>query len=305
VVPFLLFGDASTGGEIMHLPLRVRVASAVIGLVVLAGCLIQPVPDDELLKRNHRKQQPPDTTIVPPPPDTIPIPPPPPPPPPPPSSALFASGFDVASVNDLIGVGKWDTTQLWNGGTFTIESAITHSGKSLKCSVPAYDGSNLPKASILKSIQEWGEGKSLYADFWLRLDAASNYTFVAFFDVEDPDYQGGQAPGWRLWFTNSRVIRGAVKGESTYLQQLSANQFPQNTWCHIQVYLLFSDKPSVGHCTVWRDGTMIMDGAIKTLPTGGSSQRVEVGATASNSSVPNTIYVDDVQIYNQRPTSWP
>ncbi len=72
----------------MQLPLRVRAACALIGLVGLAGCLVGPAPEDPLLKKNNtHRHTPPDTTVVPPdttttpPPDTIPVPPPPPPPP--------------------------------------------------------------------------------------------------------------------------------------------------------------------------------------------------------------------------------
>jgi hypothetical protein len=71
----------------MQLPLRVRVALAAFGLVVLAGCLVTPTPEFKRGGNKHSHNQPPDTTVVPPdttvvPPDTIPPPPPPPPPPP-------------------------------------------------------------------------------------------------------------------------------------------------------------------------------------------------------------------------------
>ena len=216
---------------------------------------------------------------------------------------LFEDNFDVTSVSDLTTVGRWDGTQTPNGGTLAIEGTIVHTpgGKSLKCTVPAYAAPNIPKASIYKSIYEWGEGKELFADFWLYLATAANYNFLTFFDVEDPDYPGGLSPGFRLWFINSRVIRGSVEGETTFIEQLSANPCPQDTWVRFQVYLLLSDNPAVGRCKVWRSGALIMDWAIKTLPTGGSSQRVEVGASASNSSVGNTIYVDDLRVYATNP----
>jgi hypothetical protein len=57
----------------MHLPLRVRVACAAFGLFVLAGCLVQPIPDAEMKK--DKRLTPPDTVIVPPPDTTI-VPPP-------------------------------------------------------------------------------------------------------------------------------------------------------------------------------------------------------------------------------------
>jgi len=222
-----------------------------------------------------------------------------------------------------VGPDGWDSEAGWS--TYTGDQA--HSGfQCCKC---------LLKKDVTVSTYNWGgrvtfpsllgEGDVMYHEMWLRAPAVADFHFdtvigyCKFLRYEHYDTATGTHPSAKIIMLRDYNLGLDFRTTRSGLSDLNFgdnNAFKWQVWQKYQVECgigtVARDSGGNGYQKMWVDGVKQLDLSISTIS---SSTRKWKMFRFMNTFSPNSsydhidgdiwIYVDDLKIYNRRPTGWP
>lgn len=238
----------------------------------------------------------------------------------------FVDGFEnAATLADLFpaNFSRWTGMQQEPAGnTISLSTARVHSGtQSLKCFAQPYDGVHASKADIYNEILHFVNGQEVWTECWYFLEGGHATANVFLWDLEAPatctsaiacpEAGNGRicnSPGRRLYLSgpDGRWLKSDMGkwciGQNFEQDAGHEVNLPLDQWVRVRVYMrLLADNTGV--MKVWQNDALLINEVGLTLPRADSIyERLQVGLTANgNETAAQTLYIDDVQIWNQPP----
>ncbi len=182
-------------------------------------------------------------------------------------------------------------------------SEIVHGGQgALKTySVAKSSRMTTAKASLDTELMHFVKGDDVWFSGWYFIPRDSGMPTTVM-DLETTWFY--QHPGIRIIITGGRYAEVELKwgAKPTYRQPRGRQiDFPKAQWVHLMFHVTLSEKHD-GIVQLWQNGKKLIDTHGQTLPLSHSIYNsLEIGLTAySRGPRPATLYVDDIEISDQR-----
>ncbi len=222
---------------------------------------------------------------------------------------------EAATLTDLFPADASRFTQLQaeHGGVCTLETSIVHGGSSsVRCHAPATGSAkaDLGRQDVSRDVPDqpapprFGQDadQELWAEMWLYVREAGLCEGLFLWDIEE---SAANNAGLRIHCkTDPATGVDYLKMNSEFGPSFQPDppyiQFPFDEWARVRVYVRFQARGGI--VKIWVNDALVLDAVGPTARRRRSIyDSIQWGATINASDRAQTVYVDDVKIWNTDP----
>ena len=211
-----------------------------------------------------------------------------------PTNLVFSNGFEGQVLSP--GPTGWNDYHLDPGNRLVVTAYRVREG-TRALGVYCLPGGGASKAEVQRTGLHVGQGQVTRLEWSLYVDGDPGFGPFFLADLEDTSYS--LSPGVRVFAQTDDSLAVELKGYGARLEQPYGSRVPLPTRQWVDLAWTFLPDASAGWVTLEQNGVVVLDGALRTLPSVGDQvlDRLGVGCTANSGPRAVTMFVDRVQLF--------